>query len=123
MVVSIDGERIFDEEGLEFSVGSYEREYIEKSVSGLNGVVSLDCGFRGREIKQKGGLRSVSRQGLCDKVEMINSYFDGGCHKLVIGDGREFDNVRIDAVRFGDERRSSGGYCMDYVITYKQLAI
>lgn len=48
-------------------VGSWSRDSIERSVGGLDGVLSIDLGMRGREIVQRGCLRAVSGAGLSDR--------------------------------------------------------
>mgnify|MGYP006306111593 CR=1 FL=1 len=64
IMVSLDGERIFDEPGISFEICGDRRARSEKAVAGLDGLLSIDCGHRGREIIQRGRLMGVSRAGL-----------------------------------------------------------
>ena len=54
MQVTLDGQRLFDGEKPEITISSVTREYIEKSAIGLDGLLSIDLGKRGRKIMQNG---------------------------------------------------------------------
>ena len=58
MSVTIDGQSLFDEHRLEIDAGSFSRDSIERRVPGLDGILSIDLGGRGRKIKQIGTLRA-----------------------------------------------------------------
>ena len=51
MRVTLDGQNLFDEQQLEIEPGSITRNSIERAVAGLDGVLSIDIGRRGRKIK------------------------------------------------------------------------
>jgi hypothetical protein len=42
---------------------------------------------------------------------------------LVIRNGEEFDNVRMDAFKVTEEKTSGSGLCCDYEIVYTQLVV
>jgi phosphomannomutase len=44
MKARLDGQIIFDEEGLSIRVDNERREYVERAVAGLDGLLSVDLG-------------------------------------------------------------------------------
>jgi hypothetical protein len=123
MRATLDGQNLFDEQGLEIERDSVSRDSIERTVSGLDGVLSIDLGGRGRRIKQRGVLRAKSRSQMDDRISAISTYIDGDTHTLVISNGEEFDNVRMDAFKVTEEKTSGSGLYCDYEIVYMQLVV
>jgi hypothetical protein len=123
MSVTLDGQDLFDERKLEIEAGSVGRDSVERMVPGLDGVVSIDLGSRSRQIKQSGVLRAGSHKQMRDKIGLISTFIDGDTHALVVGDGREFDNLRMDVFKVSRERAEGGGLCCDYEIVYTQLKV
>jgi len=121
MATTLDEQRLFDEQQLEIEVFSLGRDSVERTMSGLDGVLSIDLGSRGRKIKQSGTLQAKSLTQMNSKIDAISAYMDGKTHKLVTGSGEEFDNLRMDVFRISRERSSGAGLCCDYEIIYKQL--
>jgi hypothetical protein len=123
MSATLDGQNLFDEQGLKIERGSVSRDSIERTISGLDGVLSIDLGGRSRRIKQRGVLRAKSRTQMDDRISAISAYIDGDTHTLVISNGEEFDNVRMDAFKVTKEKTSGTGLCCDYEIVYTQLVV
>ncbi len=123
MSATLDGQNLFDERDLKIERGSVGRDSIEKTVPGLDGVLSVDLGGRGRRIKQRGVLRAKSRSQMDDRISAISAYIDGDTHTLVISNGEELDNVRMDAFKVTEEKTSGSGLCCDYEIVYTQLVV
>ena len=123
MSATLDGQSLFDEQQLEIELGSISRDSIERAVPGLDGVLSIDLGGRGRKIKQKGVLRAKSRSQMDDRISVISAYMDGDTHTLVTSGGKEFDNLRVDVFKVSKERASGGGVAIDYEIVYTQLKV
>jgi len=123
MSVTLDGQSLFDEQQLEIEPGSVSRGSIERTVPGLDGVLSIDLGRRGRKIKQRGVLRAKSRSQMDDRISVISAYMDGDTHTLVTSSGKEFDNLRMDVFKVSKERASGGGVAIDYEIVYTQLEV
>ena len=123
MSTTLDGQSLFDEQQLEIEPESIGRDSIERTVPGLDGVLSIDLGGRGRKIKQRGVLRAKSRSQMDDRISAISAYIDGDTHMLIISNGEEFDNVRMDAFKVTKERTSGSGLCCDYEIVYTQLVV
>ena len=121
MNTSLDGAMLFGEGDVEIEVGSFARESIERTAAGLDGVVSIDLGGRGRKIRQKGELRARSKMELNSKVEAISAFMDGDTHMLADSQGETFENVRVDSVSVKNERTSGSGVAADYEIVYVQL--
>ena len=96
MSTTLDGKALFDEQGLTIRVGAWRRAVVERAVSGLDGVVSIDLGRRDREIRQQGILRAASQAALQSRLEEIEGYAGGATHTLRMSDGRTFENLRID---------------------------
>jgi len=120
MSTTLDGQILFDEQQLEIELDSFSRDSIEKAVPGLNGVLSIDLGRRGRKIKQRGVLRARSRSQMDDRISIISAYMDGDTHTLVTTSGEEFANLRMDVFKVNKERAGSG-IVVDYEIVYTQL--
>jgi hypothetical protein len=120
MGVSLDGQVLFDEQQIEIEAGSFSRASIERAVPGLDGIISIDMGGRGRKIKQTGVLRAGSRTQLNQKISAILAYMDGNTHTLA-GSSEEFDNLRMDSFKISSERVSGSSVVVDYEIVYTQL--
>jgi len=121
MKVTLDTQMLFDEQSLEISARSFSRDSIERTVPGLNGVLSIDLGQRGRKIKQTGMLRAKSRAKLDERIGRIAAFMDGDTHKLTTSSGREFANLRMDSFKAGTEHANGTGIVVDYEIVYTQL--
>jgi len=123
MSVSLDGQALLDEQQLEIEPGSFSRDSIERAVPGLDGVLSIDLGGRGRQIRQKGVLRVRSKAELNDRIDAISAFMDGDTHTLGIGSGREFGDVRMDSFNTSNERTGGSSVSIDYEIIYTQLKV
>jgi hypothetical protein len=123
MSATLDGQNLFDEQDLKIEQDSIGRDSIERTVPGLDGILSIDMGGRSRKIKQRGVLRARSRSQMDDRIGAILAYIDGDTHTLVIRNGEEFDNVRMDAFKVTEEKTSGSGLCCDYEIVYTQLVV
>ncbi len=123
MRATLDGQNLFDEQNLRIEQGSIGRDSIDRTVPGLDGILSIDLGGRSRRIKQRGVLRAKSRSQMDDKISAISAYIDGDTHTLIISNGEEFDNVRMDAFKVTEEKTSGSSLCCDYEIVYTQLVV
>ena len=123
MNVTIDGQNLFDMQQLKIEPGSFSRDSIEKSVPGLDGVLSIDAGGRGRTIKQTGSLRAQSRSQINKRITAISTFIDGNMHTLINNNGQTYDNIRMDSFKISHERTSGSGLVVDYEITYTQLKV
>ena len=121
MSFTLDGQILFDEQQLEIELDSFRRDSVERATVGLDGVLSVDMGGRGRKIKQKGVLRAKSRMQMSNRISVISEYIDGNTHTLVTDDGDKFDNLRMDSFKVSKERAGGGGIVADYEIVYTQL--
>jgi hypothetical protein len=121
MSVNLDGQALFDQQNLEIQQGSYKRASLEKSMPGLDGVLSIDLGRRSRVITQKGVLQAKSRASLNKRIAEISAFLDGDTHKLVTSSGQQFDNLRMDVFKLRNERTTGIGVAVDYEIIYTQL--
>jgi len=123
MAVSLDGQRLFGSEPAEISVGQLRRQFVERAVAQLEGLVSIDLGLRGRKIRQRGLLRATSRQQLAQQVAAIEAFVDGKEHVLVCDDGQVFERVRVDTFAYGQVRTDGRGVVAEYEIEYTQLRV
>jgi len=124
MSITLDGQSLFDESaasGLEIEPASIRRDSIERTVTGLDGILSIDLGERSRQIKQKGVLRAKSRTQMNDRISTISACIDGNTHTIVTNNGEKFENLRMDVFKVSNERIGSGGIAIDYEIVYTQL--
>jgi len=122
MKVTLDGYALFDAQSLEIEAGSFSRDSIERTVPGLDGVLSIDLGQRSRKIIHKGTLRTKSRAQMDQRISEISAYMDGGTHTLITGNGRQFSNLRMDSFSVNNERADGAGISVNYEIVYTQLA-
>ena len=120
MSVTLDGQILFEEQQTEIEPGSFSRDSIEQTVPGLEGVLSIDLGGRGRKIKQTGVLCTNSRAQMNERISVILAFMDGDTHTLV-SSGGEFDNLRMDSFKISNERVGGNGIAVDYEIVYTQL--
>jgi hypothetical protein len=123
MSITLDGQRLFDEEELRIEVSSFGRDSVERKMAGLDGVLSIDLGRRSRKIKQSGILRARSRTELNERINLISIYMDGDTHMLITGSGESFGNLRMDGFKVDEERTSGSGLCCNYEIVYTQLKV
>jgi len=121
MSFSLDGQALFDGQQVEIESSSLMRSSVERSIAGLDGVLSIDLGERCRRIKQKGSLRAVNTVGLRERIAAISAFMDGDTHTLAISSDRELDDLRMDSFNTSIERTSSSGVTVDYEIIYTQL--
>jgi len=121
MATTLNGQSLFDERTLHIEVGSVSRDSVERSIAGLDGVIGIDLGRRGRVIKQSGSIRASSKAELEDKLGLIRDYMDGYAYTLITNNGERFENVRIDAFKTKNERPGGAGLAVDYEIVYTQL--
>ncbi len=121
MRITLDGQNLFDEQQLEIEPGSISRDSIERAVAGLDGVLSIDMGGRGRKIKQKGLLQVKSRTQMNNRINAISAYMDGNTHTLARSDGEKLNNLRMDSFKVSKERAGGRGIVIDYEIIYTQL--
>ena len=122
MSTTLDGQNLFEGQGVKVEPGALERDFIERAIPGLDGMISIDVGSRSRKIKQVGVLQAQSRLQMRERIGAISAYIDGKTHKLVTGGGEEFDTLRVDSFKVNKERASGIGICCDYEIVYTQLA-
>ena len=121
MNTTLDSQAVFDQQDLKIEAGSFTRDSIERAVPGLDGVMTIDMGQRGRKVTQTGTLRGKSRVHMDDRISAISNFMDGDTHTLITGDGREFVNLRMDTFKVKNERLEGAGIVVDYEITYTQL--
>ncbi len=121
MSVTIDGQTLFDEHQLEIETSSFSRDLIERRMPGLDGMLSIDLGRRGRKIKQTGTLRAKSRAQMNERIDAISAIMDGDTHTLVTDRGEILDNLRMDSFKTNKEQTDGIGIVVDYEIVYTQL--
>jgi hypothetical protein len=121
MRVTLDGQAVFDEQELTITLGSPGRASLERSVAGLDGVLSIDLGARSRRIRQTGVLRATSRAAMNARIDAITAFLDGRTHTLATADGRPYDNLRVDSFQQVREHTGGPGIVVEYEIAYTQL--
>jgi len=122
-MITLDGQNLFDEQQCEIEAGSIQRDSVEKTVPGLDGVLSIDLGNHGRKIKQKGLLRAKTSLQMNEKIQAISGYVDGNTHTLKLSNGDLFENLRMDVFKTGKFGPNGVGIVVSYEIIYTQLAV
>jgi len=123
MNVTLDGQNLFDQQQLNIEPASVHRNSIERTMAGLDGVLSIDLGQRSRQVIQKGSLLAKSRTQMNERTSAISAYLDGKTHTLETGNGEKFENLRMDVFKVSKERTSGAGMVIDYEIVYTQLTV
>lgn len=118
---TLDGKKLFDEQQLEIEQESLRRDSIERAVSGLDGVISIDLGSRSRVVRQRGVLRAKSRAEMEERINTISACIDGKGHELVTSSGEKKENLRMDVFEIIKEQPYGSGVCCEYKIVYTQL--
>jgi len=121
MRTTLDGQAIFDEQDLSVRSESPRRAALERSVPGLQGVLSIDLGARSRQIRQTGTLRAAGRAALNTRLDGVAAFLDGRTHTLTTADGRAYANLRMDSFRQTSEDAAGPGIVVEYEIVYTQL--
>jgi hypothetical protein len=121
MHVMLDGQAVFDEQELTITIGNPGRASLERSIAGLDGVLSIDLGARSRRIRQTGVLRAASRAAMNARIDTITSFLDGQTHTLTTADGRAYGNLRVDGFQPLREHTGGPGIVVEYEIAYTQL--
>lgn len=121
MATTLDGQSLFDEQDLEIKCDSLRRDSMERTIPGLDGVLSIDLGVRSRNIKQNGMLNAKSRAQMENRLNLIRSFIDGNTHTLETRNGEKFNDLRVDAFRVIKEQISGSGITVNYEIAYTQL--
>ncbi len=121
MRTTLDGQAVFDEQELTISADSPSRASLERSVAGLEGLLSIDLGARSRRIRQTGTLRAAGQAALNTRIDAIAVFLDGQTHTLTTAGGRTYANLRMDSFRQMEERADGIGVVVGYEIIYTQL--
>ena len=119
MKAVIDG--LIEIEQVSLEVGSWQRNSIDRSATGLDGVVSVDAGRRGRKLKQSGLVSANNAEAMSEQISLIQGLVDGAEHVLAVEDDGEFGNVRVDSVKAGNRKMSGRGWSSEVEIRYTQL--
>jgi hypothetical protein len=119
--IKLDGKQLFGVGEHTLQVGSWGREAIEKRFAGVDGVVSVDLGRRGRKIRQRGWLTAASKAALQKKCEKISAYIDGQAYELVDANGTVYGKVRMDSFGLLREICAASPVRCEYEVTYTQL--
>ena len=121
MKANLDETVYFDETPAELIVKNWKRDYISRSVAGLDSVINIDLGKRQREIIQTGTFRAVSNYALDIKINAVNSLIDGQSHTLLLNNGDSFANLKISSFETAKRHHTGAGPSCDYKICYTQL--
>ena len=121
MSTTLDDNALFDEQGLRIQVGSWRRAAIERTIPGLDGMVSIDLGRRCRTLRQRGVLRASGQAAMHARLDAIEAFLDGATHSLVTADGQTYAKLRVDTFTPLDRDVSGTGIVVKYELVYMQL--
>jgi hypothetical protein len=121
MSVTLDGQAIFDDQGLTITVGSPSRASVERAIAGLDGMLSIDLGARSRQIRQVGTLHAPSRTAMHARIRAITAFIDGRTHVLATADGQVLGDLRMDSFKKIAEYPGGPGVVAECEIVYTQL--
>jgi hypothetical protein len=103
-----------------FYRGGWERVSDEKSNFGNDGVLSVDGGFRKRELSLSGRFRGVSNVKINEKRDQLERLNDGREHKLEYC-GEMFEHLRVDSMEIEKISINGVGYECKFKIIFSQL--
>ena len=121
MKANLDETVYFDETPAELVIENWKRDYVSRSVAGLDGVINIDLGKRQRKIVQTGTFRAASNYALDMKIDAISNLIDGQTHTLLWTDGDSFANLKISSLETAKRHHAGTGPSCDYKICYTQL--
>lgn len=119
MWAAIDDSIFIDQQSLR--AGSAKRDAPLRSAPGVNGLLSLELGWRGRMLHQRGTVRAASRAGLRKIITRLQGLIGGEPVTLRTADGRYFSDLRIECYKLMREQISGAGYVVELEIEYIQL--
>jgi hypothetical protein len=119
--ITLDGKQLFNNGDHTLQVESWGREALEKRFAGVDGVVSVDLGRRGRKLKQRGWLTAASKAALKKKCEKISAYINGQAYELVDANDTVYTKVRMDSFQLISELCAASPVRCEYEVTYTQL--
>lgn len=99
--------------------GSWNREAVEKSAAGLDGVVSVDLGERKRKITVSGLVEAQSKATLIAKTALLEAMLDGCMHMLEAD--AVYENLRVDSFAVVKEEVSGRGVGCEFEMVLSQL--
>ncbi len=110
--------------GVTMTTSDNPRECQVNSFFGINGLETLDGGFRGRVTRAQGVLYGQSAVLLASAEGLFRSYNDGTARILVDNLGTIWPNVKLGKFQpVGRVRQSSGGtYFRSYWALFQHLA-
>lgn len=100
---------------------SWQRESTDRGFAGLDGLMSVDLGKRGRKLKQCGFLAASSVAAIMALIETVSGYIDGQSYTLVDQHGVVYSNVRMDSFRLLSPIAVGNQSQCEYEIIYTQL--
>jgi len=101
---TLDGQDLFGSGPHAIAPGSWQRDIVRRSYSGISGETVIDQGKRSREIRQTGRLQAADVASL-----QANNH------------GKTFSRVIMESFHTPTGIRRGRGYWCDYEITYRQL--
>ena len=119
--ILFNGERLFGGGQHLVLAMSWRRESVERGFAGLDGVLSIDLGMRGRTLKQRGRLSAGSVVAMAELTDDISSYIDGQAYTLVDQNGISYGNVRMDSFKLSGPIAVGNQASCEYEIVYTQL--
>ncbi len=120
MKTNLDDTVYFDEPVV-FKIDSWQRDALENTSSGLDGVVNIDSGLRKRTITQTGTMTKNSKTAINGKIADVTAMFDGQNLTLTNSDGQVFENIKIDSFNTEPLRLSGAAVKCEYKIVYTQF--
>jgi hypothetical protein len=121
MAITLDNQRIFGDDCPVITIESLRRSFIESSAPGLDGVISIDLGSRGRKLRQTGRLRAKSAAELNRIIAGIQGYIDGKTHCMITTNDGTFNNLRMDSFIVTERGCEGAAVIADYQVAYTQL--
>ena len=107
----------------QLQIKSWERGSIDRSVAGLDGVVSVDLGRRSRKLVQSGIIRANSEEQLAEQIDSFALLVDSNEHTLTRGRSHVLTGLRVSNFVAGKVNRSGAGVWCDFEIRFVQTRV
>lgn len=120
-MIRLDGQELFASGPAGLLPGPQARELRQRGLAGLDGLVVVDLGRRGREITQTGRLQADTLESLQDQFAAIEAFADGNEHSLEDDLGRRFPRVLLESFQLTTPIQRGRGYFCDYRAQYREL--
>ena len=120
MGITLNDQRLFGTGRATLTVEPWQHGTQRHAVAGLDGIVNVDLGRRGRVIRQVGTLHADNERVLRERIRRIEALGDGVDCVLRTDDGACYANLSMDRFAVTSAVRHGAQVRCEYEMTYTQ---